>query len=115
MDKDLLAVHAARQVVAAGAVGVDAQPLGARAQAHAGEALSAQAVHDETPPAGLIGLALVHGIAVVAFGREFLGIDDQDFLARLRPHDLGAAGPVEAAEKALAGLAQQRAPIEKPV
>jgi hypothetical protein len=96
------------------AICVDAHAFGVRAKADPGEALSAQAVDDEAFPASLIGLAQVHGVAVVTFGREFLGVNDQDLLTRFWRRDLVPTVPVDAAETAFAWLADDGAAVEEP-
>ena len=78
------AVDAGGEVVARAAVHVDADTLGVRPKAASGEALPAAAVEDEAPPAPAVGLAQQRGVAVLALGREALGVHDEHFFAPLR-------------------------------
>ena len=68
-------------------------PSVAGAQAHSVEALPAQPVDGEPLPAHFVGLAEQRGVAVVALGREALGVDHQQVLARPRSGAGGRAWP----------------------
>ena len=78
VDVNLHAVDARGQVIAGAAVDVEAHLVGVEAKAAAQEALPPVAVADEAPPAQLEGPAQEAGVAVVALGGEFGGVEDQD-------------------------------------
>ena len=115
VDVHLEAVHAAGGVVAVGAVEVDAHAVGRRAQAHAVEALPAQAIDDEPFPTRLVGLAQQDRVAVVALGREALAVDAEQLLAGLRGRQPVARVPGDPPPGAVAGLAEDGSGVEEPV
>ena len=71
-----------RQVVARIVVAINAQAIGLRTEAHAVEPRAAGVVMNDVPPAEMISLHRQGGIAVVAFGREAPGVDQERRLFR---------------------------------
>ena len=93
MDVDLQAVDARAQVVARVVVAVDPQAVGPRAEADAVEPRAAGVVVNDPPPAEVVGLDRQRRVAVGALGLEAAGVDQQAFLAGLRPAQTCRASP----------------------
>ena len=72
------------------------------------EALSAQAIDNETLPARLVGFAEKDCIAIVPFRREILGVDDQDFFPGPRRSHAVSRRPIDTAPEATRRLAKER-------
>ena len=113
VDVKLQAVHAAGGVVAVGAVQVDANAVGRRAEAHSMETLPAEPVDGEPLPTHFVSLAEQRGVAVVALGREAVGVDGQQILARLRSGQAVARGPGNPPPPERRRLPEQRSGVEQ--
>ena len=93
VDVDLQPVHAGAQVIARVVVAVDPQAVGRRAEADGVEPRAAAVVVNDVPPAEVEGPDRQGRVAVVAFGGEAAGVDQQRASRRPAGRAAGRACP----------------------